>query len=301
MAYPEIINGCGPVVTRLADTLRDEDLTVIDVTHIENEDDIIHARRLLETSGVRVLFSAAPAMAFSGLSLSAIDDEERRQAVDLGKRLLDEALDLGAELIFFISGPDPGPAYRAAATETLFDSLSTICTYASQLSDQDQMIVALEPADREIHHRQLLGPFAEAANLARELRRDHGNFSLVADLSHIHQLGEDPETVMNLYATYIGHIHLSNVLLNDKTHPLYGDHHPRFGVPGSSVDIRELAKFIQAVLRNVVHGKEWGRPTMGLEVKPAQGEDPDLVLASAKRAFFEAWAILGKTGQIEER
>jgi hypothetical protein len=81
--------------------------------------------------------------------------------------------------------------------------------------------------------------------------------------------------------------------MRDASDPAYGDYHPRFGLPGSEVDIPALAEFLQALF-TVGYLKEGckDRPIVSFEVKPLPGESSEIVLANAKRSLIEAWAML---------
>ncbi len=293
MAFPEMMSASasGKPSEKLRPVVLDADFSVIDVTHMADAEARGTAAELLKLAGLKTVFSAAGPLAGSGLSLSDLRDGERKRAVKFATDLIDEALVLDAKLIFVISGPDPGPERRAAATAALRESLGTLCSYAQTRSRGRSLAVALEPSDRTVQHRQLVGPHAEAAALASELRRDHDNFGLVIDLSHIHELGEEPGVVLRLCRDSIRHIHLSNTVLDDQTDPLYGDQHPPFGTAGGRVGVPELAAFIRLCLANLPPS-ERGRPSMSLEIKARPGQDSEVLLAAGKRAFFDAWALV---------
>ncbi|GAB1482239.1 hypothetical protein MASR2M78_10540 [Treponema sp.] len=66
--------------------------------------------------------------------------------------------------------------------------------------------------------------------------------------------------------------------------------HPRFGFPDSEHDAPELAQTLRVLLDSGFLN-EHDRPILSFEVKPQPGEDPDLVLANAKRTLNEAWLL----------
>ncbi len=289
MAFPEMMSAVPPdsPVDRLRFVALDSDFSAIDVTHFPDAAGRSAAAELLKGAGLRVFFGGAGPLSASGLSLCDLREPEREKAVAFAKGLIDEALTLGAELIFVISGPDPGPENREAAGGSLRKSLHSLCAYAMDHSTSRLLSVAVEPSDRNIQHRQLVGPHAEAAALATDLRRDHENFGLVLDLSHIHELGEDPDVVVRLCRDSIRHVHLSNTVLDDSASPLYGDQHPPFGVPGSRVDVPGLAAFIQQCLAELP-----AKPSMSLEIKARPHQDSEVLVAAGKRSFVKAWTLL---------
>ncbi len=315
MAYPELMSGTGPIVEKLAATALDATLSVIEVTHMDDRKVRNEARMALQAAGVRVVFAGTVPLAHSGLALSATDPADRRRAVDFACSLVDEAREVGAELFYLISGPDPGPAKRAQAYRALHRSIRDVCRYARQHSDPGQdpgqdsgqdsghdpaliaavarsrpLRLALEPADRDVDHRELTGPYDEVIPIIEDVRRDFPEFGLVVDQSHLLQLGEDPAKVIPRCAPFTWDYHLANVILDDPGHPQYGDKHPGFGVPGSRVGLRELASYIGLIVRtNSALGL--ARPIVDLEVRTAPGEVPDQVVAAAKQSFLDAWAL----------
>ncbi len=87
---------------------------------------------------------------------------------------------------------------------------------------------------------------------------------------------------------YLEHVHVGNCVLKDKTHPLYGDQHPRFGLEGGENSLKELAEFLK---RGYFNKKTATRlPIISFEVKPAPSGHSEAVIASSKRIFAEAWS-----------
>ena len=291
-AYVETIAGAGPVVESLRETLSDSSFSILDITHAKDPDARRECVALLRDSGIRVAFSGNPPLAFGGFNLSSTEVSVRDLAVKRAKQLIDEAIAAGAEIAYFISGPDPGPDSRKRAYESLLDSMVCLCSYASDHSAGKRLVVGIEPGDRSVQHKQLLGPTEDAVWLAREIRRDHGNFGLVIDQSHIQQLGETPQAVIAQCAPFTHHFHLANAVVDDLAHPLYGDQHPAFGIPGGRVGVEDIAEFVKLVLSS----KVWDGaavPSLSLEVKSRNGENPRAVVEEAKAAFAAAWAKSG--------
>ena len=74
--------------------------------------------------------------------------------------------------------------------------------------------------------------------------------------------------------------------------PGFGDMHPRFGWPSGANDTPEVVEFIRALLLiGYLKAGSTPRPWVGFEVKPLTPEEtPELVIASAKRVWQEAWS-----------
>jgi hypothetical protein len=77
--------------------------------------------------------------------------------------------------------------------------------------------------------------------------------------------------------------------VKDPALPGYGDSHPRFGFPGSENDVDELTEYLRVLLKVGFLNKE-NPPIVSFEVKPFGEEDPELVIANAKRVLNMAWA-----------
>ena len=81
---------------------------------------------------------------------------------------------------------------------------------------------------------------------------------------------------------------MGNCVVKDPNLPAYGDAHPRFGFPNGENDVDELAEYLQ-VLMKIGFLNEANPPIVSFEVKPLEGEDPNIVVANAKRTLNLAW------------
>ena len=113
---------------------------------------------------------------------------------------MDEAYDLGATVVRFIAGKDPGDAKREEAKKLLVDSLRQIMDYAKA---EGKMDFTLKVFDRDIDKKSLIGLFSDALDVAKALRPDFPNFGLLADLSHFPLLRERPEDAIALVKDYL--------------------------------------------------------------------------------------------------
>jgi sugar phosphate isomerase/epimerase len=297
MAYPDAATGEGPVVLEsLGHLLRDDFFTAVEVTRINDPAMRRQARQMLDTAHVDVIFAGQPPLLGRKLSLNDPQDAKRKQAVDECKLSVDMAYELGARILAVLSGPDPGDAGRERAVESLVDSLGQVCAYAQEKGEDYQLAVSLESFDRAVDKRCLIGPTPLAAQVATAVKQHYSNFGLTIDLSHQPLLGETPHDMVIAAIDHLIHVHIGNCLTSDKEHPAYGDQHPRFGIPGGENDIPEVARFIEALIYAGYFKKNvpTSRPVVSFEVKPLPGEQPELVIANAKRVLREAWARLGQ-------
>ena len=287
MAFPETIRGEKGILESIRKILLDDDFQVIEVTWIKDPKVRKEAAELFDQSGIKVLYAAQPRVLLQGLNPNALNEEERKRAVEDLKKGIDEAIEIGAKGFAFLAGKDPGPEKRSEAKKQLIKTISELCEYAR--SREKDLMVELEIFDREIDKKALIGPSREAAEIAKIVRKEHSNFGLLHDLSHLPLLGESPKEALEPIKKYLTHIHIGSCVL-DPSHEAYGDKHPRFQLKGSEVDVYDLRDFLKTLFDIGYLG---GEPrVVSFEVSPRPGEDPELVIASSKRFLWRAWSML---------
>jgi hypothetical protein len=194
------------------------------------------------------------------------------------------------------------PQDRGRAKGYFVESMVALSEYARSLASDGALVLSLEPTDRDVHRNGLLGPTAEALEVVQAVHEGGGEVWLTLDQSHLAQLREVAEDSVALAQSFHVHMHVANCLLGDRDSPIYGDEHPRFGVPGGEHDVEDVAILFEAMWRHGFFNKPipYGeRPIVSVEVKPQQHEDPEIVLASTKRVVLSAWAAahLGDSGR----
>ena len=287
MAFPETIKGEKGILESIRKILLDDDFKVIEVTWIKDPKVRKEAAELFDQSGIKVLYAAQPRVLLQGLNPNALNEEERKRAVEDLKKGIDEAIEIGAKGFAFLAGKDPGPEKRSEAKKQLIKSISELCDYAR--SRERDLMVELEIFDREIDKKALIGPSKEAAEVAKIIRKEHSNFGLLHDLSHLPLLRESPKEALEPIKKYLTHVHIGSCVL-DPSHEAYGDKHPRFQLKGSEVDVYDLRDFLKTLFDIGYLG---GEPkVVSFEVSPRPGEDPELVIASSKRFLWRAWSML---------
>lgn len=286
MAYPFAMTGKGDIEGTVRRVLEDTYFDYIELTRIEDPTVRATVARLVREACVGVAYGAQPQLMRNGENLCSLDESLRRRGVLRMFSCVDEAYEMGAEGIAFLAGKfDPQKVEEHY--QQLVRSTKEICDY---VASKGAMAVNLEVFDHDVEKCSLIGPATLAQRYAREIRAQYSHFGLMADLSHITQLHETLDQNLSPIAPYLRHAHIANAVLLPGQ-PAYGDQHPRFGFPNSEVDVCLLANFLRKLFEIGYLG-QGRRPVISFEVKPWENEDPEMVLAGAKRTLDQAWALL---------
>lgn len=285
MAFPETMKGEGPIVETIGRILRDDYFDAIEITWIKDEAVRAKVKSMLDQSHIAVGYGAQPRLLTTGLNPNDLDEDGRQRAVRTLTDGIDEAYELGAKGFGFLSGK-----YDAARIGEGLDALeATIRTLSAHAAQKGGMKIMLEVFDYDVDKCSLIGPTPLAAAFCRRVE-DLANFGLMVDLSHVPLMRETIDESLVPVARYVAHAHIGNAVVTPGL-PAYGDAHPRFGFPGSANDAREVAEYLRALMK-IGYLKEGEPHIVSFEVKPFGGEDPELVIANAKRALNAAWAMV---------
>ncbi len=287
MAYPSTLRGEDPnIVDVLKKTVVDEYFDAIEINWIKDDQKRAEAKKLLETSHLKVCYGAQPRLLTTGLNANDIDEEGRQKAEDTLIQAIDEADYLGARGIAFLSGKWKEET-KDLAYEQLIKTTRNLCSYAKTKNMQ----IVLEVFDYDIAKASLIGPAPLAAKFAADIRTTHSNFGLMIDLSHIPMTYETSRFVIQTLKPYLVHFHIGNTVVDDASAEGYGDEHQRFGFPNSRNDVTQVLDFLK-VLKNEGFFNSEEPYVLSFEVKPWKDEDSDAVVANAKRVLNRAWALL---------
>jgi sugar phosphate isomerase/epimerase len=287
MAYPQAMKweDQGNIVETVKKIVVDEYFDAIEVSHIEKEEDRVAIKKLLDSSHMKVCYGAQPRLLTAGLNPNAVEETERLKAEAILIDSLDEAEFLGATGIAFLAGKYEEDT-KEEAFKQLLKTTKNICRYAAKKN----MTITLEVFDYDLDKKSLIGPATYAAEFAAEMRKEVDNFGLMMDLSHIPQTHETSKFAIQVTKPYITHLHMGNGVIQEGAEA-YGDTHPRFGFPNSVNDVPELLDFLRVLKEEGFLNSE-APPVLSFEVKPWQDEDPDVVIANAKRTLNRAWSLL---------
>jgi len=286
MAYPAAMKQDNKVILESIEAAcKDPYFTAIEVMRIKDQNTRHQAKALLDQSGLMVCYAAQPAVLMGQLNINSTNEAKRREAVEALATELDFCQEMGSGRLAFLSGRiDEGATYEAA-WKACVRSLQELCDAAARMD----LGITLETFDTDVDKRALIGKSVKAAELARQVARP--NFGLMVDLSHAPLLGEGPKEALEPVKDFLVHVHVGNCYTAEKSSPAYGDQHPRFGFPGSPNGVKELADWLRMLFKigYLGAGKQ---PVVSFEVKPLPSESSEIVLANAKRAMNEAWALV---------
>jgi len=199
--------------------------------------------RDLASSGLTGIYIAVIPLKGQDLSLCAPDEPHRQAALDLAKRCVDEAGQLGCAQVMINSGRHPGEALADLGLKQFKRSVQELAAYIGTRP----IGLLLEPCDSQMDARNLLGPTALSADVARALRRTVPNFALTLDTAHIREEGEDFLTEVSRALDCCDHLHFANCVVDDPADPYYGDKHVGFDYPGSAFTPAELKRLFTAL------------------------------------------------------
>jgi len=286
MAYPQIMRGDDPnVLEYIKKIAADDYFDAIEVTWIKDPELRKKAAALLAQSHMTVCYGAQPRLLTTGLNPNHTDEAERAKAEATLIEAINEAEELGARGIAFLSGKYQEESKDAAYAQ-LLKTAKNICAYAKE----KDMNVELEVFDFDIDKKSLIGPAPYAAKFAADMRCAFSNFGIMIDLSHIPMTYETPEFVVRTLRPYITHLHIGNTVCRNPADEGYGDFHQRFGFPGGSNDTPEVEEFLRVLLAEGFANAA-DPMVLSFEVRPWKDEDGDIVVANAKRVLNRAWAM----------
>lgn len=287
MAFPQCMKGEGPVVETFRQIAEDPFFDAVDLTWIADPKARAEVGAMIRTAPLEATFAAQSYLLPLKGDLNALDEAERKRAVQLVKDCVPQAKEVGAVRICVLSGKDVAEGDREKAFGLLLKSLVEI---GKEAREKAGLPLCLKIFDQKVEKKCLIGPAALSARLAQEVRRVLPDFGLIHDLSHIPILFESSEQALKPIAPYLVQAHMGNSVKKEG-HPLYGDQHPPFGIEGGDSGPKELAEYLQTLFKIGFLGKG-KRRFVGFEVKPPAGISSSLLIANAKRTLVEAWALV---------
>lgn len=181
-------------------------------------------RKIVEEDDLFLTIYATPYLKGKGMSLCDLNRQKRRLAVNYLIDLLKLAAQMGCRNFGIPSGDDPGEALREDAKAVLKEAIIEVAQVAAGYG----MNLTLEPLDRYVHKKQLIGPMEETMAWFKDVHEKAPNTYIHWDSAHEALGGIDLIESLNYAKGYISSFHLCNAIL-DKTHPCFGDLHMDVG------------------------------------------------------------------------
>lgn len=283
MAFPATMKGESGVADSIMRIAKDDYFDAVEISWTKDAAEREKVKNILAQSHLAIGYGAQPRLLTTGLNLNHLDEGQRRLAVNTMLEGIDEAYEIGAGGFGFLSGK-----YDEAKIEEAFgallESVREMCAYAKS---KGNLKILLEVFDYDVDKCSLIGPTGRAKRFA-EAMKDYDNFGLMVDLSHVPLQHETIAESIYPVRDYIKHAHIGNAVI-DPAKPAYGDAHPRFGFPGSVNDVDEVAEYLRALI-DIGYLSAEKPGIVSFEVKPFGDEDPELIIANAKRTLNAAWA-----------
>ena len=199
-------------------------------------------RRLCEENGIHWMAWGSSAVYAEGLMLGCSDASWRRHSIDRLAELMDRAAQQGANAFGMLSGVRPED--DAELSDAILRAADSMQNLAEKASQYGAFRLLIEPLDRDVHKRGLIGTAAEAASVIRAARAAHEHVYMVWDSAHMKLQEGDLAASLRDAGDTVGHIHLCNAVLNS-ANPLYGDHHPMPGVEDGYLNEAAAAEILR--------------------------------------------------------
>jgi len=294
-SFPELGGGSGSIFEKLDDVLDTHLFRVVEISYRNTNQECLELQQYFNQRDIRTIYLAPSAIQERGLDPNSLDESKRQEAVSVLKEFVERAYLLRAEKLMICSGPDPGPSNREKAKKQLIKSLNELLEWVDQAKKDYLLELILENFDRELHKKRLLGPTRESVELIMKVKNHFPNINLILDQSHLRQLGEDPRESLRLAKDCLGHVHLANCLLKDRSHPQWGDSHPAFNMEGSELGTGDIVRMFEYLFEiGYFKIEPKGKlPTISLEIKPLSKGDTNITFKETCTTFLEAWGKFG--------
>jgi sugar phosphate isomerase/epimerase len=277
MLFPELMRSSENASEKLRILIEDPFFELLEVMMINDEE----WKKIVEINtkyGKVFALGLQPVVLTRGVNPSAINEDERKKAVEMLLGEVRKAGERGYKAVGLCTGPNIDGPDRIKAFDSLIKTLIELGTEASRYN----MNIYLETFDIVWDRKRLLGPFTEAVKVIEKVRENGvKNVYLMWDLSHAPLLNESPE-ILKTYPEYLGHVHIGCAKkVNDKLL----DTHPGFYRPGALNTEKDVAKLLE-----ILHSVRY-RGAISFEVRPEEGQNPLEVLNSSKGALLRSFQI----------
>ncbi|MGQ0570229.1 MAG: sugar phosphate isomerase/epimerase family protein [Armatimonadota bacterium] len=191
-AFPETFRGEAPLADVCHRLLRDGFYRALEIVPILDMAGRRGVADAAQTAGVTLVSVAAIPYVLQRIRPGSSDPTVWEDSLARAMRLVDDACEMGIRLQQVTCGPDPGPEERVSARRRLVLFFQRLCEYAARRPEAS-LALTIEPTDRDVQLKGLIGPTAEAVEVIGTVRRSWHNIGLTLDLAHIPQVVETME------------------------------------------------------------------------------------------------------------
>ena len=267
----------------LAKVLEDDRLEILDIWIPEAAPHRQREIEMIKDSGKTIYYNVGTRKGKEPAHPASSIPEKRRYSLDFYKDELERAIEAGAAKVITNSGPN-NPENREAAIDALVEFYVEICNYVPP-----DMLIMIEPTDWDVAKCKLIGSSQEAADLALRIHAAGcRNFASMVDMGHLPLMHETIVQAMRDTGDQIGHVHMGNCILRDRSHPMFGDKHVAWGIEGGEYGERDLVELLRIGVEMGYFNKE-SRGSASIEMRPIPGKTPEESLDVYHDAFVRAW------------
>ncbi len=220
------------------------------------------------------------------ISLASLDPLEQELTRFIIEDQIEAAAAMGVKEFVFASGADLSED-RTAAKE----SLKNFCIWFCHKLKANGIDALLEPFDRTIDKKFLLGPIDECIDFLDSLPDETDNIGIELDFAHLPLMGEDFKYSIIKTFPFLKRVHLGNCIYKNKNNPLYGDMHPPIGIEEGEIDIPELVIILKNLLDAGYLNKE-KRGALLIEMTPFPGKTVEYTINDNFTRLEEAWNMV---------
>ena len=220
-------------------------------------------KRILLDSGKVINYNIGDRFGETPILPVSPEEKEQVRAYDTLMREIEYALALNSKKIVFASGPDY-PQDRNGA----FQRLAELVLKIGKQLPADVML-ALEPTDRDIDKYFLLGPLSDTVSFVKAVKAEGVNIGILLDMCHVPIMHETLESALEKAKDQLVHIHLGNSLIRNPNSPFYGDKHIPWDYPESEYSCEDGANFLRQ-LKSIGYFDNPGA-TVSFEMRPFDG------------------------------
>lgn len=179
-----------------------------------------YVRNYLEKNKLNATTFVTPYVKERKLALCDLDEGGRQAALALVKYHAQLAADTGYSNFGVPSGDDPGEEKRKEAKKVMADSMIELAEFTRKLG----MNLTIEPLDRYVYKKQLIGPMPETCEWFRPIHEAAPNTFIHWDSAHEALGGIELDESLECVRPFLGQFHLCDAI-TDPSHPAFGDLH----------------------------------------------------------------------------